>query len=273
MKFKTSDGLLLHYTDQGEGVPVLCLAGLTRTTADFDYITPHLPDVRLIKMDYRGRGQSDWDPNWQNYNLIVEGRDAIELMDHLDLDKTAILGTSRGGLLAMGLALGAKERLLGIALNDIGPVIEPTGLAFIMDYLGKKPNAKTHVDAARAMEATYTGFLDVPFTRWMEEAIKHFKKVETGLDITYDPKLRDAVIAQGAQQVPDLWPCFDAIAPLPLACIRGENSDLLSEATLAEMQRRRPDMIAATAMGRGHIPFLDEPEAIAALQTWVRHLQ
>ncbi|MEP1613599.1 MAG: alpha/beta hydrolase, partial [Roseobacter sp.] len=69
------------------------------------------------------------------------------------------------------------------------------------------------------------------------------------------------------------WPFFDAMAGLPLACIRGENSDLLSTETLAEMQKRRPDMISATAVGRGHIPFLDEPESVAALQTWIEAMR
>ncbi len=271
--FRTSDSLSLHYTDDGEGLPILCLPGLTRTTLDFDYVTPHLDDVRLIKMDYRGRGKSDWDQNWQNYALPIECRDVIELLDHLGLDKVAILGTSRGGLNAMGLALAAKERLLGVALNDIGPVIEPAGLAFISSYLGRAPAAKSLVDAARAMERTYTGFHDVPFSRWMEEAEKHFEETEGGLQITYDPRLRDAVETAGAQAAPDLWPYFDALEGLPLACIRGETSDLLSMATFSEMQRRRPDMIAVTVHGRGHIPFLDEPEAVAALHTWIDALR
>ena len=271
--FRTSDGLSLYYSVEGNGLPILCLPGLTRTTRDFDYVSPHLSDVRLIKLDYRGRGQSDWDVNWRNYNLMVEARDVIELLDHLALDKVAILGTSRGGLLAMGLAFGAKERLLGVALNDIGPVIDPAGLAAIMGYLGVRPTLRNHVEVARAMERNMPGFTDVPFDRWMEEAIKHFVKAEGLLDITYDPKLRNAVEEQGAQAAPDLWPYFDAMVGLPLACIRGENSDLLSQDTLDEMVARRRDMIAATAIGRGHIPFLDEPESIAALQTWIEAMR
>ncbi|QJF52148.1 alpha/beta fold hydrolase [Roseobacter ponti] len=272
-EFLTSDGLTLYYSDEGTGLPLLCLAGLTRTTADFDYVAPYLRGCRMIRLDYRGRGRSSWDRHWQNYALPVECRDVIELLDHLGLDRVAILGTSRGGLNAMGLAMGHRERLCGVALNDIGPEIDPKGLEFIMGYLGRNPGAKTHMDAARALERTMTGFKDVPFSRWMEESLKHFRMSGDGLTITYDPKLRDAVASQGAQAAPDLWPFFDAMEGLPLACIRGENSDLLTPETLAEMQRRRPDMITATVVGRGHIPFLDEPEAIAALQTWTEALK
>ena len=271
--FRTSDKLSLYYTDQGEGLPILCLPGLTRTTADFDYVTPYLNDIRLLKMDYRGRGRSDWDTNWQNYALPVECRDVIELLDHLGLEKVAILGTSRGGLNAMGLAMGARERLLGVALNDIGPVIEQAGLDFISSYLGRAPAARTLADAAHGMASAYTGFKDVPQSRWIEEAHKHFRQTDKGLQITYDPRLRDAIEALGAQAAPDLWPYFDAMEGLPLACIRGENSDLLSHETLMEMQRRRPDMISVTVSGRGHIPFLDEPESVAALQTWIDALR
>lgn len=270
--FTTSDGLSLYYTDVGEGVPILCLAGLTRTTADFDYVTPHLNGVRLIKMDYRGRGKSDWDKNWENYALPVECRDALELLDYLGLEKVAVLGTSRGGLNAMGLAMGAKSRLIGVALNDIGPVIDPKGLAFISTYLGRTPADTSLAEAASSLKNAYSGFVDVPLARWMEEAHKHFRQSATGLQITYDPNLRKAVEALGAQAAPDLWPCFDALEDLPLACIRGENSDLLSQETLTEMQHRRRDMISVTVPGRGHIPFLDEPESVAALQTWVEAL-
>jgi pimeloyl-ACP methyl ester carboxylesterase len=271
-QFQTSDGLSLHYTDEGAGLPILCLSGLTRTGADFDYVTPHLAGHRLIKLDYRGRGQSDFDPNWMNYSLPVECRDIMELLAHLSLSKVAVLGTSRGGLNAMGLAMGARDHLLGVALNDIGPQIDASGLDFIMAYLGRNPSAKTHSAAAATMAKVFTEFEGVPDSRWMEEAVKHYTQNDDGLHITYDPKLRDAVEAAGAQPTPDLWPFFDAMAGMPLACIRGANSNLLSADTLAEMQRRRPDMITAVVPGRGHIPFLDEPEAVDALTQWIERM-
>ena len=271
-RFKTSDGLNLHYTDEGAGLPILCLAGLTRTGADFDYVTPHLSGHRLIKLDYRGRGQSDFDPNWENYSLPVECRDVLELLAHLSLEKVAILGTSRGGLNAMGLAMGARDRLLGVALNDIGPELDPNGLAFIMEYIGRNPSAKTHAEVAATTARIFTDFEDVPESRWMEEAVKHYTQTDEGLRITYDPNLREAVAAVSAQPPVDLWPFFDALAGLPVACIKGANSNLLSADTLAEMQERQPDMISAVVPGRGHIPFLDEPEAVATLQSWVEQM-
>jgi pimeloyl-ACP methyl ester carboxylesterase len=272
-QFTTSDGLSIHFTDEGSGLPILCLAGLTRTTADFDYVTPHLTGNRLIKMDYRGRGQSDFDPDWQNYTLPIECRDVLELLAHLGVDKVAVLGTSRGGLNAMGLAAAAKDRLLGVALNDVGPVIDPAGLDMIKHFIGRPPAAKTHAEAAAAMARAFPEFTDVPDSRWMEEAVKHYVKTVSGLGITYDPHLRDAVLAAMDGPAVDLWPFFDALQGLPLACIWGEGSNLLSETTVRDMQSRRPDMILGSVPGRGHVPFLDEPQAIAALHKWIGEMQ
>ncbi|MEP3441827.1 MAG: alpha/beta hydrolase [Sulfitobacter sp.] len=271
--FTTSDGLELYYTDHGTGLPILCLAGLTRTTADFDYVTPFLSGQRLIKLDYRGRGRSDFDPDWKNYSLPIECRDVTELLDHLGLEKVAILGTSRGGLNAMGLATGAKHRLLGVALNDVGPVIEPAGIEAIKGYIGRDPVGKTHAEAAANMARAFPEFKGVPESRWLEEARKHYTKDADGLHITYDKHLRDAVLAAGDQMMPDLWPFFDAMDGLPLALVWGQNSNLLSADTVAEMQKRRPDMILGKVPDRGHIPFLDEPAAVTALTTWTKALQ
>ncbi|MBV6635860.1 MAG: alpha/beta hydrolase [Mameliella sp.] len=271
-KLQTSDGISLFYRDEGEGLPLLCLAGLTRNRRDFDFVAPHLEGVRLIRLDYRGRGQSDWAPH-ETYQIPVEGRDALELLDHLGLEKAAILGTSRGGLIAMVLAATAKARLLGVALNDIGPEIAGPGLEVIEGYLGRKPPQKTLAEVAQRRAEVMTGFVGVSEARWMEEAERLFVQTDQGLELTYDPKLRDAVLGGGAQPAPGLWPLFDALEGLPLCAMRGENSDLLTPECFAEMRRRRPDMIATEVKGRGHIPFLDEPEALEALQGWLARLR
>ncbi len=269
--YTAHDSTQLYYTDEGDGLPVIALAGLTRNGADFNHVAPHLP-VRLIRPDYRGRGQSDWaDP--ATYTIPQEGADVLALMDHLGLDKAAILGTSRGGLIAMVLAATARNRLLGVALNDIGPVIEDRGLDVIKDYIGRNPAQKTYEEAAAARAKLWTHFTDVPMSRWREEVEAHYEEKDGRLVIRYDPKLRDAVLAAGAQPAPDLWPLFDALGGLPLALIRGANSDLLSKATADEMSRRRPDVLRADIAGRGHVPFLDEPDAVAVLQAWLETMQ
>lgn len=268
--FTTKDGVSIHFTDEGEGLPVLALAGLTRNSGDFDHVAPHLP-VRLIRLDYRGRGQSDWaEPD--TYTIPQEAQDALALMDHLGLDQAAILGTSRGGLIAMALAMGAKDRLLGVALNDIGPEIAETGMDVIRGYLGRKPTQKTYAEAAAFRAQAWIRFEDVPLERWLAEVRNHYEERDDGLHLRYDSKLRDAVLNTDGP-VPDLWPMFDALDGVPLALMRGANSDLLTKNCADEMTRRRPDMIRAEVPGRGHVPFLDEPEALEALHAWLERMQ
>ena len=270
--FTTSDGTRLAYDDQGAGLPLLCLPGLTRTMADFDYLIPHLPPLRLIRMDYRGRGASQW-TGAASYTVPQEGKDALELLDHLGLPKAAILGTSRGGLIGLLLAAVAHDRLLGLCLNDVGPEIHRPGLERIFDYVGRNPAAKTHADLAARLPRNMPGFANVPQSRWLDEAVKHYTQTPDGLQITYDPALREAFLAGFKAPAGDAWPLFDACADLPVALIRGENSDLLSMATVAEMQRRRPDMIFGQVPDRAHIPFLDEPESVAVLHAFLARLQ
>ncbi len=270
-RFETHDGLTLAFRDQGMGLPLLCLSGLTRNSTDFDYLALHLPDVRLIRLDYRGRGESEWaDPS--TYTIAVETQDALALLDHLEVDAAAVIGTSRGGLIAMTLAATSGRRLLGVCLNDIGPVIDDDGLNQIRGYIGKNPPEVSLPELAVMRSQLMNGFANVPESRWLEEARKHFVDTGCGIAINYDPDLArifDEPPDGTVSAKTDLWPMFDALEGLPLALLRGENSNILSAATAAEMCRRRPDMIHREIPDRGHVPFLDEPESLEAIHTWL----
>lgn len=266
-RFTAPDGAGLAFLDEGQGLPLLCLAGLTRTMADFDYLQPHLPPIRLIRMDYRGRGGSDW-TGAATYTIEHEAKDAIALLDHLGVDRAAILGTSRGGLIGMVLGAVARPRVLGLCLNDVGPEIAGDGLTRIVDYVGRNPAGKTHQDYAERLSHT-PGFANVPMSRWLDEARKLAVETPDGLCIPYDPALRDAFLAAFDGPPVDLWPLFDALAGLPLALIRGANSDLLTAGTVATMRARRPDMVFADVPDRAHIPFLDEPQALALIRAFL----
>ncbi|WP_298496031.1 alpha/beta hydrolase [uncultured Maritimibacter sp.] len=266
--FTTTDGTRIAYTDEGDGLPLIALSGLTRNGRDFDFLAPHLTDVRLIRPDYRGRGGSGW-ADWSTYTVPTEAGDVVALMDHLGIERAAFLGTSRGGINAMFIAATQTPRVIGVCLNDVGPVLEPAGLAAIDAYIGRNPKARTLDEAAEIRAATAKGFSSVPPSRWREEAERNYDETPEGLTINYDPALRESFLAAMAADAPDLWPLFDALAGKPVAVIRGVNSDVLSAATLAEMQARRPDMIAAVVPDRAHIPFLDEPEALAAITRWL----
>lgn len=271
-RFTTDDGLSLAYDDSGgdAGLPVLaCLPGLTRNMEDFDAVLDRYAGrCRVLRPDYRGRGLSDRDTNHMNYSVPREARDVLAMLADAGVARAVVLGTSRGGMIAMFLAATAKDRLSGVILNDIGPELDPAGLARIMDYVGRRPVWSTLDEAAEATAQTMAAeFPGLGAADWRPHVAKWYAPDPAGgLQLRYDPALRQAMIDQAkASPNPDLWPLFDALAGLPLAVIRGALSDLLTRETLARMQARRPDMIVAEVPDRGHIPFLDEPEAVAAI--------
>jgi pimeloyl-ACP methyl ester carboxylesterase len=129
------------------------------------------------------------------------------------------------------------------------------------------------MDIVDGMPAAMPGFDDVPSSRWAEETVRHFTGGPDGFGLPYDPALKESFGKAMAGELPPAWPLFDACAGLPLALIRGANSDVLSRATAEEMRRRRPDMLFADVPGRGHIPFLDEPEALSVIRQWLRRVE
>lgn len=270
--FTTSDGLSLAYVDEGTGPALLCLAGLTRTHHDFDEMASAITGVRLIRMDYRGRGESDWDKNPMNYAVPIEARDTIELLDHLNVDSVAIIGTSRGGIIAMALAAMVKHRLTGVLLNDVGPVLGRSDLDRIVAYIGRNPPYKTYDEAAAKYPAECSGFANVTPSRWRVEVERLWHPTSSGLINRYDPELAQSVRAVFDGPELDLWPFFDALSDLPLALIRGENSELLSRETVSGMRQRRPDMLFTNVPDRAHIPFLDEPESLSLINSFIGKL-
>ncbi|MEX0279839.1 MAG: alpha/beta fold hydrolase [Arenibacterium sp.] len=263
-EFQTSDGLSLYYEVRGEGEPVLCLAGLTRNVRDFDFLAPHLKGWQMIALDSRGRGNSDFDPTYANYNVMRESQDVVELLDHLGIAKTWVIGTSRGGLLAMMLAAGHRDRLRGVVLNDVGPVVDAGGISRIVAYVGQPPQERSLNEAAENLATVMgKGFPGVDLLRWREVAAANFREDGDGLALRYDPLLRQALVEQlDAGPVGDVWPLFDALKGLPLGVLRGANSDILTEDTLAQMRVHNPEMKVATVPDRAHVPFLDEPQSV-----------
>ncbi|RWL98981.1 MAG: alpha/beta hydrolase [Mesorhizobium sp.] len=276
--YPAADGLKLHARIYGEtnagGWPVVCLPGLTRNARDFHELALHLSSKaeiprKVIAFDYRGRGQSDHDPDIGHYNVGGEAGDVLAGMAALGVEQAAFVGTSRGGLIIHVLGALKPTLLKAIVLNDIGPVIEAEGLAHIRSYLDRAPKPKTFAEAVDAQRrvhgADFPALTDADWAR-MVRAI--CRETEAGWVPDFDPALVDTLAGiDFSKPLPDLWPQFDALATIPLLAIRGANSKLLSVATLEEMGRRYPGMESATVEGQGHAPFLetgDLPNWIAA---------
>jgi len=272
--------LTLYARDYGapfDGAPsVLCLHGLTRNSADFEWIAEHLSDrYRVVVADQRGRGRSQWDPEPAHYSPAVYVQDMLGLLDHLGIAKTAIVGTSMGGLMAMVMGVVARDRMSAVVINDVGPDIEAAGLARIASYTGKTQPPATWADAADiARFINAVAFPDYGLDDWMAFARRLFLEKDGVPVPAYDPAIAAGLKPQSDPPVapPDLWPMWDALQSLPILAIRGGLSDLLSAATLAKMAEHHAGMIAVTVPNRGHAPMLDEPLAVAAIDTFLASL-
>lgn len=278
LHFTVRDGLRLyarHYPPaRALGLrPVLCLPGLTRNSRDFDDIATalsrHPTTPRdVFTLDMRGRGNSEYDSNWRNYAVTVEMQDVIDFMTMMELSETGIIGTSRGGLITHALAAGQPGLLGPVVLNDIGPVINLDGLVRIAGYVGKMPVPKTWDEAARAvLELTRRDFPNLTEKDAHVFARQIFNE-KNGRPVTgYDPKLaRTLSILDGP--IPELWPQFEALKRVPVLVVRGGNSDLLSKATVQEMQRRHPDLRSIEVPNEGHAPLLRDEPTIAAIASF-----
>lgn len=266
--FTADDGLGLYGRVYGEtnagSPPVACLAGLSRNSRDFHQLASMLAAQgrKVITLDYRGRGLSAWDPNPANYNLIREAQDALQAMAHLGITEADFIGTSRGGLILHFLPAMAPGLVRSIVLNDVGPVLEIEGLRRIKDYLSARSEPKDFTQAARALKATHgDDFTILDDEDWTEMADAIFREVEGRIIPDYDPMLVEPLKALDLSKTPpDLWEQFGGLASFPMLVIRGENSSLLSIATVDEMLRRHGRAITIAAPGQGHAPLLHLPE-------------
>lgn len=276
--YTAPDGLRLHARVYGEANssrwPVVCLPGLTRNARDFHELALHLSRQeknprKVIAFDYRGRGQSAYDPDVGHYNVGVEAGDVLAGLAALGIEGGAFIGTSRGGLIIHVIGAMRPAVLTAIVLNDIGPVIEAEGLAHIRSYLERGPKPKTFAAAIDAQRRAHGGdFPALTEADWERMVSALCRETDQGLLPDFDPRLVETLAGLDfSKPLPDLWPQFEALAAVPLLAIRGGNSKLLSAATLEEMRKRHPGMEAITVDGQGHAPFLETgglPDAIAA---------
>jgi pimeloyl-ACP methyl ester carboxylesterase len=277
--FTARDGLRLyarHYPAAGSARrPVLCLAGLNRNSRDFHHLATALASAaaagrHVYALDSRGRGLSERDRDWRNYSLVVELNDALDFMTMKGLAGVAVIGTSRGGLIAMLMAVLRPNAIAAAILNDIGPVIEPEGMSRIVAYIGRMPVPADWGEAARMVqEINRRHFPAVPPADWAEQARAWFND-DNGLPVLgYDPNIARALsLADGP--IPELWPQFGALARVPVLTIRGEHSDILSPKTLEEMRARHPRLDTFTVRGQGHAPLLKDPPTQSAIQAFLQ---
>lgn len=277
--YAAPDGLKLYardYRHKDASLTILCMHGLTRNSADFESIAPHLNErYRVVSVDQRGRGRSDYDPDWQHYTPVTYVADMWKLLDDLGVREVVLFGTSMGGLMSMMAAM-QPGRVKGAIINDIGPVVDPKGLARIKGYVGKtKPAASWPEAAARIKELNVQFYPDFTEDDWMKFARRTFHKGADGVPVlSYDPNIsRPMADAPDDAVPPDLWPLFEMTTETPTLVLRGELSDILSAEMAEEMATRHPDCTAVMIPRVGHAPILDEPAAVTAIDAFLADLE
>jgi pimeloyl-ACP methyl ester carboxylesterase len=272
-RFTTAqDGLRLHALEYGDRhsplLPVVCLPGLSRTAEDFTTLANALAnDRRILALDYRGRGRSDYDPNPENYAIPVETDDVITVMAAFEAAPAIVVGTSRGGLIAMTIAAKKPELLAGVVLNDIGPVVETEGVLRIKSYVGKLQRPTSYQEAAEMLPSISANqFPNLTEADWLAAARRGWRQEGGRLVTTYDPALGRTLDSVSVDKpFPTQWPEFDAMAQVPLMVVHGAYSDILSAATVTAMRARRPDMELVVVADQGHAPLLAEPGTIGPI--------
>ncbi|MGZ3258442.1 MAG: alpha/beta fold hydrolase [Croceibacterium sp.] len=269
-EWESADGLTLHYRDYAGGagkLPVLCLHGLTRNARDFEPLAERFAgERRLIVPDMRGRGHSEYARDAASYSLATYVGDVAALLRQLDCGPVIVVGTSMGGMIAMGMAETDAWPIAAVVLNDIGPELEPTGMARIRDYVGQGGSFETWMHAARHLrEQAGPAHPDFTISDWLAFA-KRVMVIGGNGRIVFDYDMKIAEPLQAADGGgPNLWPLFGALEGRPVLVLRGELSDLLSAATVTRMQTELPGLKAVTVPRVGHPPTLGEPEAQQAI--------
>ena len=277
-QFTSQDGLQLYYRDYGdplvEALPVVCLAGLTRNSVDFhDFAERACAQRRVIALDYRGRGRSQYDPEPARYTPETYLMDISHLLTASGVHRAIFVGTSLGGILAMALGAFRPTALAGVVLNDIGPELDPKGLARIGGYVGKTSAPADWDTAVTQMRQLFApAYPDLSDGEWLNLARQAFRPDERGRLINdYDLNISQALAKQASTPF-NGWALFGALKDLPVLAIRGALSDLLSAECFDRMTQAKPDLIRVTVPNRGHVPLLTEPECVAALDGFLeRH--
>ncbi|MDQ0326471.1 pimeloyl-ACP methyl ester carboxylesterase [Rhodopseudomonas julia] len=278
---KAQDGLTLAlrlYGDwQSPGLPLVCLPGLSRNGRDFDrlarFFSAHADTPRLVAvLDYRGRGLSGYDPDWTRYTPMVEADDVLAVTTALGIERAIFIGTSRGGLITMIMGAMRPGLIAGVVLNDIGPKIEGTGLARIKNYLSNMRTPRSMAEAEKIVrQIAGHSFTALSDEDWHAYTCALFVERDGEIKADFDPKLLKTVGKFDLEEaVPTLWPQFDSLRHVPLLSVRGENSDLLSAATVEEMAWRHPGMEQVTVEGQGHAPLLRDQPTLDRIAAFAR---
>ena len=278
--YHSDDKLKLFYRDycptigEKSAFAILCMHGLTRNSRDFEDLAVHLAaQYRVLAADFRGRGYSAYDQNHRNYHSETYVDDMIALLDHADVEHTVLIGTSLGGLVSMVLAHRLGHRVAGVILNDIGPEISPIGLARIQAYVARATPvtnwAEAVVQLKNIYEVAWPGLSD---EKWETLVHRSYREDYEGVPrLDMDPMI-GKTIRESKPQAENPWGLFSGLAHIPTLVFQGANSDILTDDIVAKMQSHNANLQHVRVPDRGHVPLLDEPQCVEAIDAFLAGL-
>ncbi|HEX9646489.1 MAG TPA: alpha/beta fold hydrolase [Alphaproteobacteria bacterium] len=266
----------LSYLEAGagqDGVPVLCVHGMTRNARDFERLAPALARTRrVICVDLPGRGDSDRLADSTRYQIPTYAGDLLALLDALGIAEVDWVGTSLGGMIGMAVAGAEDSAVRGVirrlVLNDIGPFIPKAALARIGEYVVRTWRFESLAHAEAHVRKAYAPFglrSDSDWRRLTELSVQ--PDADGGLIQNYDPAIGDDMRERAPTDI-DLWPAWDRIR-CPVLVLRGADSDVLPAEVAAEMTRRGPGAELAAFAGIGHAPALLDDDQISVVAEWL----
>ncbi|GAB2198574.1 alpha/beta hydrolase [Sessilibacter sp. MAH4] len=276
--YTSNDGLKLYARDYNVSArqTIICIPGLTRNSKDYlDFCDYFSTEYRVIAVDLRGRGKSQYDDNVINYNPLTYAQDILQLIHYLNINDVILVGTSLGGLVSMILSNLAPGLIKGIVLNDIGPEINPIGVDRIKSYVGKASVFHSWADAVASVRSVHGSELPgMTDAQWLSFTKGLMNESESGeITFAYDIKIAQWISDKDdSPKQADLWPQFDNMLDVPLLVIRGAHSDILDIQCVNKMRNKHHCMQYCEIKQRGHTPMLNELESIAALDDFFRDL-
>lgn len=281
--YHSTDGLQLYARDyacrdldRSDPATVLCMHGLTRNSADFSGLADHLCErFRVLSVDQRGRGRSDYDSVVANYTPATYVQDMFTLLDQLEVAEVTLVGTSMGGLMSFIMAAMQPQRIRSMIINDIGPEVDSRGLDRIKGYVGKTGPVNNWDEAvAQARMINEIAFPDFSDEQWLDFTRGVYYEQDGVPVLAYDPAIAQPMADEESGAVPpDLWPLFESSAGIPMLVLRGATSDILSRECVEGMRARHNDLQVAEIPRRGHAPTLTEPASLAAIDVFLSGLR
>lgn len=282
--FTSKDGLRLYARDYAAAqpsskLPVICIHGLTRNSADFNELAPLIAQQgrRVIAVDVRGRGRSQRADKVAHYHPWVYANDIVSLAEQLGINRAVFIGTSMGGLITMTLALRKSKLIAAAVLNDVGPKLSQKGLDRIAGYAGDGMHCANWEQALNYIkyinQSAFPNNTDAEWEKWARRAFAENAQGE--LELQYDPLIATPLKTGKLKATSWLarWAFKRLSRNRPCLLVRGSISDLLEDEQANYMKQVCPQLQYVEVPQIGHAPMLTEPEAQQALQNFLQQVE